>query len=169
MHHPITQHLLKTTNEVSPPAPETAQETQPEKPETVILYGFLDANSGEGLIGFEVEWSDGTITYISVPEAEALSYGDVNYTMDFLEISAAYAAENGLTEEAEPESDPERTCGTCAHIHAVPDVSTGEVDSPCTACGQDPDLPKAISRQRAAKLAIAAARFEFTKSSRSNL
>ena len=43
-------------------------------------------------------------------------------------------------EDAQKEEPAERSCGTCAHIHAVPDPEGGEVDSPCQSCG-DGDLP----------------------------
>lgn len=40
--------------------------------------------------------------------------------------------------DGDPETTPERSCGTCGHIHAAPE---GDEPSPCTDCGQDPDLP----------------------------
>ena len=40
--------------------------------------------------------------------------------------------------EDEPEAEVERSCGTCARIHETPE---SDESSPCTACGQNSDLP----------------------------
>lgn len=53
-------------------------------------------------------------------------------------VKATAKAEADESAATDAEGEPERSCGTCSHVHDVPD---DDEPSPCTECGQDPELP----------------------------
>ena len=84
-----------------------------------------------------VSGEDDTPDSITIPRSLAAELG-ITIEQPAVEDTTGVNASGESTASDAPESAQERSCGTCSHVHDVPD---DDEPSPCTECGQDPELP----------------------------
>lgn len=139
-------------------------------PEVEVSGEAQDTSDNVTLTGEITDTSDNDVYFLCPPDSGEkreliIPLGDVieivsgeDDTPDSITILRSLAEELGITIEQPavedttgvnasgdgsaasntPESAQERSCGTCSHVHDVPD---DDEPSPCTDCGQDPELP----------------------------